>query len=845
MSLTSAFQLSLYVLVALAGGMLAIGEETFFPSGLTVLLSGFALYFNERSAKLRLSTIVGNLLGLAALGAASYEFFGERADSRLLAVADFLVYITWIVLLQDKGIRQYWWLCALSLLQVAIGSVVTSSTGSYGLMLLAYLLLALWTLSVFTLYQGAFEFGGLNLARRDDPAGAGVPQGFLAAGVAELARVRDRDGDLNSGEFSDRQESLPRFGTAASFQGVFSRSRRSTVRNAIQQDSPGRWIVPRFVVGVLGLSVTGLALGLAMFLLVPRVWIGGGAVRYQGESPGAQAVVGFSGEVRLGQIGQILESTERVMQVRIFDRDADNRPMTIEVFAAEFGLSDPLFRGSVLERYRDGRWKAASEENLRSMSSPRETDRGLIRQEYVLDLINSEVLFAMRPISYSRLDPYGQMNFNFETAVFAGSIEGRDPIRYFVYSRRRNPDDARLRENEFGEMRGSAILSPYATQRYLLLPEPGLDKLKELARQVVEDAQDSDRWLNGENVSPERRKAVALQAYLRDEQNYGYSLNMAVEDPTRDPVEEFLFVRKKGHCEYFASALALMLRSVHIPARLVTGFKGAEFHKSEGYYEVQQRHGHAWVEAWVDNQWIVLDATPEARDEAVRNVARQAGFWTNARNSIQTMWSTYVVSLSLNRQQESLYEPLQGSVSSGWSSLSGLLRLGASGVNWIKTALTSPEQLLTPRGAALGLAFFAVGWAIFKFARRGTGRVGRRALGGRRLNWIGRALAWLAQRLTGRTPDQAGMIVEFYEQFLSLVNAAGFARRENQTQREFAAQVEEALGQRLAKVNLSQFPSELAELFYRVRFGASRLEPLEVEDIEHRLTRLEGALAPQ
>src|SRR5665213_1955900 len=107
MSLTLVFHCSLYVLVALAGGMLAFGEETFFPAGLTVLLSGFALFFNERSVRLSLGPLVGNLLGLAALGAAGYEFFGESADSRLLACGHFLVYITWIVLVQTKGAVSY------------------------------------------------------------------------------------------------------------------------------------------------------------------------------------------------------------------------------------------------------------------------------------------------------------------------------------------------------------------------------------------------------------------------------------------------------------------------------------------------------------------------------------------------------------------------------------------------------------------------------------------------------------------------------------------------------------------------------------------------------------------
>jgi len=823
MNLTSVFHFSLYAVVALAGGMLAFGEETVLPSGLTVLFSAGAWYWYKRSAQFKLPMLAGNFLGLAALCAAGYEFFGESADSRLLAVAHFLAYITWIVLAQAKGLRQYWWLCALALLQVAVGSVLTNATGMYGLLLLTYLLLALWTLSVFTLYQGAVEFGGLNEAGDDT----------VAKSAAAPSRAADGTGLSPS-----------RGARGTRFQEIFSTGRRSTVRNAIQQDSPGRWIVPRFVVGVLGLSVAGLALGLAMFLLVPRVWVGGGGggIRYQSESRTAQAVVGFSGEVRLGQIGQILESTQRVMRVQIFDRDAD-KPMTVEEFASEFGLADPLFRGSVLERYREGRWKSGRD-NYQAIESPRRNDRGLIRQEYVLELANSEVLFAMRPIWKAKLDaPYAPMNYNPETGVFAGSIEGRDPIRYFVYSEHRHSDEPRPGRNEFGEMRGTRPLTPQMAERYLQKPAAGLDQLVELARRVADEAMQSGSSPGGANESPERRKAFALWAYLRDEERFTYSLNMAVEDPQRDPVEEFLFVRKRGHCEYFASALALMLRSVQIPARLVTGFKGADFHKAEGYYEVQQRHGHVWVEAWVDNQWIVLDATPDARDAAVRNLASQGGFWTNARDSIQSFWSTYVVSLSLDRQQQALYEPLQGSVSSGWGSISSLLSRAASGVGWIKQALASPEELLSPRGASLGLGALAVAWMIFRFVRRSRRRGRRRGLGLRRTNWFRRAWAALARWLTGREPDSAGMIVEFYEQFLLLVSAAGFARRGDQTQREFAHQLEEALRDRLAAAQLSQFPSELAELFYRVRFGAGRLEPVEAGDIEHRLTRLASALA--
>src|SRR5262249_717093 len=152
MSLEFVFQFSIYVLTAMAGGMLAFGEEAFFPAGLTVPLAIIALFFCERSRQVSIGPWASNVLGFAAVGLGVYESMGQRADARLLAGSHFLVYITWIVLFQAKQVRHYWWLCALSLLQVAVGSVLTQALGWYGLWLLIYLLAALWTLSVFTLY---------------------------------------------------------------------------------------------------------------------------------------------------------------------------------------------------------------------------------------------------------------------------------------------------------------------------------------------------------------------------------------------------------------------------------------------------------------------------------------------------------------------------------------------------------------------------------------------------------------------------------------------------------------------------------------------------------------------
>jgi hypothetical protein len=813
MHLSSTFQLSLYLLVALAGAMLAIGEEAFFPSGLTVPLALLALVLNERG-KWRMSALVGNLLGLVALGTGGFEFFGEQADARLLAGAHFLVYITWIVLWQAKGIRQYWWLCALSLLQVSLGAVLTLATGWYGFWLLFYLALALWTLSVFTLYQGAVQFGGIV-----EPATPGIDSAAVEApGRAAGDPVPATD-----------------FGLAL--------LRRAAVRNAIQQDRPGHWIVPRFILGVIGLAVAGLALGLTLFLFIPRVSFGAGAggVRSQGNSPGAQAVMGFSTEVRLGQIGQILESTERVMRIELFDR-ATETPVSIEAFAGQYGLPAPLFRGSVLERYESGRWRSVPTEMYAIMAShPRSPE--MIRQEYTLENNAADVLFAMRPIHLATFDPYGSgITVNPETGVLGSPGDARGPLKYYVYSRkRRSGGDPNADQDRFGRLPGSKFLTTLAANRCLLMPDQGLERLTKLAAELTAPGKLIER---GEASLP-LRQALTLEQHLRDSGQYEYSLNMAVDDPERDPVDEFLIDRKRGHCEYFASALALMLRSLHIPSRLIVGFKGADFHSDGHYYEVQQRHGHAWVEAWIDDQWLIFDPTPGGREDMVRSVGERAGFWSNARSSLSSLWSTYVVSLSLNRQRESLYDPLQGSMSSSLGSARGILQGVSSAVAWIRDLVTAPERFLSPGGILAGLSSVAVIVLLASLVRGSWRKQRRRQRHSGRRSWIARWMEWLASKLTGRPPEPAGVIVAFYEQFVALVDPLGLVRLPHQTQREFARQVEASLAERLTAAGIGGFPSELVEQFYCVRFGDGPLPITAVGEIEQRLGLFEKSLRPQ
>src|SRR5207247_558777 len=109
-------------------------------------------------------------------------------------------------------------------------------------------------------------------------------------------------------------------------------------------------------------------------------------------------------------------------------------------------------------------------------------------------------------------------------------------------------------------------------------------------------------------IADDHAKARRLTDYLARE--YRYSLTQARSART-DPLEDFLFVRRSGNCEYFATALTVMLRTVGVPARVVNGFQRGEWNPYGEYFAVRLSDAHSWVEAWIDGTgWITFDASP-------------------------------------------------------------------------------------------------------------------------------------------------------------------------------------------------------------------------------------------
>jgi len=315
---------------------------------------------------------------------------------------------------------------------------------------------------------------------------------------------------------------------------------------------------------VMTVLIGGLAI--PIFVLMPRLALG----VYNRPSGRPQLLSGFSEAVELGEIGTIKESDMVVMRVRL------NRPAR--------DLPGPLkWRGVSLERYDGRSWRrSAGQENttLRprgeyfKLEDSVQEGALVVEQTFFLEGLSTRAVFAARKalaISTS-FDPL--------LRDAAGDLSMQRPafgkLRYSAVSDVRLADPDALWD-------APAPIPDDVRARYLDVPR--LDpRIAELARLVTQ------------NESHPYCKALALERYLKT--NYGYSLELRGSPHASDPVAGFLFDVRRGHCEYFASALTLMLRQIGIPARLVNGFRMGEYNRLGESWIVRQYDAHSWVEAY-------------------------------------------------------------------------------------------------------------------------------------------------------------------------------------------------------------------------------------------------------
>ena len=800
MSLLSIFHLSVYGLIGYSAIIFALAEGTQFPPEMcTIPLILVAYLINERKPILRLNAWGANALGLLAFTIAAVEFFSSDIEAKLLSGAHLLVYLTWIVLFQKKTTAQYWWLLALAVLQVAVASVLTYS-GWYGLALAFYLLMSVWTLSVFSIYQAVERFAGLQRF-------AAVTSGGMVA-FSSQPIVPNAEGVVLAKKSQRFRSSRPGLPT-------------SMVRWMVQSDPDANLISRQFIVGVVSAFMLVVFVGSLFYLFVPRVWVGRGSLfdpSDSGVTLGART--GFSQEVRLGDIGQILESSRLILQMQVYD-NVTGEELDVEELAWDAGFDEPVMRGMVLDTYRKGKWTIrGNRRRLVSVARKPKAPENTIRQEIELEDIGSNSLFVIFPAVACWIDSDEQfIRRDFAThAMFRRKREdsgaGFPRVMYYVHTQY-----PAWKKGARPSVPASEIDSyPDFMSRYLALPS-NLARLEEYAVEVAEiNESDSANKPSAADI------AGRLEAHLRDSEIFSYTLSAGIDDPSIDPVEDFLFNRKTGHCEYFASALALMMRSVGIPSRVVNGLKGGQLNSMTGRYEVQERHAHSWVEAYLDGRWVMYDATPIAgRSESVAAQAPTISWWHATKHLAENFWKNDVLQLSLDRQNQAFFNPIReyfGSLKEVWESESGSEGPLDVLARWKKWLL--PHGWLSGRGLAVTLVLLVILVSVVWAASRLLSKLWH--LGSHR-----------------RRGGQASRIA-FYERFAQLVHRKGLYRAQHVTQREFAEQVNQRLQQLLQQSELSHLADEVTNSFYRVRFAQAELLPEERRKIDQLLGSLEKAL---
>jgi hypothetical protein len=192
--------------------------------------------------------------------------------------------------------------------------------------------------------------------------------------------------------------------------------------------------------------------------------------------------------------------------------------------------------------------------------------------------------------------------------------------------------ESQLPEINVKDLRLAANTVPIELDRYLVLP--ALDaRVPRLAEEITASAPSN------------YEKAAAVETYLST--HFGYTLELP-RNFTQDPIANFLFERKKGHCEYFASAMAVMLRSLHIPSRIITGFRGGEYNDLTGQYVVRASDAHSWVEAYFPGSgWISFDPTPAG------GVPNRSG-WSRLQlymDAAASFWREWIINYDASHQR--------------------------------------------------------------------------------------------------------------------------------------------------------------------------------------------------
>src|SRR5215472_6001033 len=504
-----------------------------------------------------------------------------------------------------------------------------------------------------------------------------------------------------------------------------------------------------------------LVCGAVLFFVMPRMSVG----YLGGYSFGTDFSSGFSDHVQLGEIGQIQQSNSIVMHVQI---DGDSA-----------GRYDLHWRGVALADFDGHAWSNSREQSFLRRApdntfvvpgggsgSPDNLGRqNVIHYRVLMEPVGTNVFFLapwVRSVGgdyrWVAIDPGGAL-YDFDSRRAISRYEATSNIATPL------PDELRMAAGNYPTSVGKS---------YLRFPE--LDpRVSQLAVQITGSAKNN------------YDKAAAIEHYLRT--RLGYTLELPQTSP-KDPIANFLFERKQGHCEYFASSMAVMLRTLGIPSRVVTGFRSDEFNDLTGSYVIRAKDAHAWVEAYFPGYgWQTFDPTPAGNGGSPRGWGRFALYM----DAMASFWRDWVISYDSSNQYELGHAAINSSRNMWESARSWARERYASMLDWAQRSQNRVES--SPRGWMLVAG--AITLALLLLAN------------------LGRIVRTLHERWLGahpeRSPEQAAAL--WYARMTRMLTRTGLEKGEAETPQEFIRRIPDS---RL-RVPVTQFTS----VYESARFGNS------------------------
>ena len=468
---------------------------------------------------------------------------------------------------------------------------------------------------------------------------------------------------------------------------------------AIEAGDPrgvNRAVTPGLLRMALFGSTLSIALALLIFMLLPRMR---SSVLTASSLRPTVATSGFSNRVSLGDIGRIRSDPTIVMRVE-----------TLKGHAPDPRHS--YWRGLAFDRFDGASWWITPSSHIRVPGSA-ESGIHLGRRDEPVDLVQrivrepveAGVLFAMgRPRHFQGTVRVLERD---SSGGFYAAGQRDERIRYIVGSQRPNPSEESLRED-------STVPEPRKHGRNLQLPPFSMD-VAGLAELIVsQQTRDADR-------------VRAIERYLIVNGRYTDTPPEADPNGAFTAIEIFLQGGMAGHCEYFASSMIVLARSIGIPARLVNGFAGGHANRFGDFIEVARADAHSWVEIHYEKAgWVRYDPTPpdlRARPEVLLSFSEQMKDFASA---VELYWYQHVVGFDRSDQMHA--------VKRAWLAWRGarnpqsIPQLPKKSTGWTGIDYRKIRDWLAPAAALVALSVLSIGLRYRRSQRTDVPWVYREAL---------------------------------------------------------------------------------------------------------------------